>query len=285
MTSKPTRSVTVQGVTKLFPRAGVVGLADVSLHVPAGALLALVGPSGSGKTTLLRIIAGLDYPDTGAIRVGPEDVTNTPARLRGLGVVFQHYALFQHLTVFENIAFPLRVRHRSRAEITARVTELLALMQLDGFAARRVTQLSGGQAQRVALARALAPHPSVLLLDEPFGALDTEVRHELRAWLRALHDDLHVTTILVTHDQDEALDLADHVAVLRDGRLEQLGTPAELTTHPATPFVEQFFRTHRTRSHSIPWPDRTSSAQSPPPSSSPLAFTRNKTPRSPRQSH
>lgn len=251
MTSTPTRSVTVQAVTKFFPGADVAVLADVSLHVPAGALLALVGPSGSGKTTLLRILAGLDYPDTGAIHVGLDDVTHTPPRVRGLGVVSQHYvrALFQHMTVFENIAFPLRVRHRRRAEVTARVEELLTLMQLEGCATRRVTQLSGGQAQRVALARALAPHPSVLLLDEPFGALDTQVRHELRAWLRALHDDLHVTTILVTHDQDEALDLADRVAVLRDGHLEQVGTPAELTTRPTTPFVEQFLGAHRTRSH------------------------------------
>jgi sulfate transport system ATP-binding protein len=241
-------SVSVRDVTKLYPQGALAALAGVSLHAPAGALLALLGPSGSGKTTLLRIIAGLDYPDTGSIHVGLDDLTETPARLRGLGVVFQHYALFQHLSVFENIAFPLRVRHWPRAEIAERVAELLELMQLTGLGSRRPAQLSGGQQQRVALARALAPRPSVLLLDEPFGALDTQVRHELRVWLRALHDDLHVTTILVTHDQHEALDLADRIAVLRDGHVEQMGTPAELTTRPATPFVERFLSTASTSS-------------------------------------
>jgi sulfate/thiosulfate transport system ATP-binding protein len=248
----PSRSVSVRHVTKCYPHGDLAALASISLHAPAGALLALLGPSGSGKTTLLRLIAGLDYPDLGSIHLGANDVTNTPARLRGLGVVFQHYALFQHLTVFENIAFPLRIRHQSRAAITNRVTELLTLMQLDGLATRRVTQLSGGQAQRVAFARALAPRPSVLLLDEPFGALDTQVRHELRVWLRALHDDLHVTTILVTHDQEEALDLADHIAILRSGRLEQAGTPAEVMTRPATPFVEQFLSTSQPHPASPP---------------------------------
>jgi sulfate transport system ATP-binding protein len=243
VSTPPARSVSVHDVTKRYPHGELAALTGVSLHAPAGALLALLGPSGSGKTTVLRLIAGLDYPDTGTIHVGADDITDTPARRRGLGVVFQHYALFQHLTVFENVAFPLRIRHRPRAEITERVTELLAVMQLEGLATRRVTQLSGGQAQRVAFARALAPRPSVLLLDEPFGALDTQVRRELRVWLRALHDDLHVTTILVTHDQDEALELADRIAVLRDGRLEQAGTPAEVTARPATPFVEQFLST------------------------------------------
>jgi len=241
MTSTPLvpRSVTLRNVTRVFSPA-TPAVAGVSLHVDPGALLAMVGRSGAGKTTLLRLIAGLDYADAGSIHLGADDITDLPARQRGLGVVFQQYALFQHLNVFENIAFPLRVRHRPRAEIARRVDELLALMQLDGFAARRVAQLSGGQAQRVALARALAPRPSVLLLDEPFGALDTQVRHELRRWLAALHDELHVTTILITHDQDEAFDLADQIAVLRDGHLEQIGAPADLLTHPATPFVEAF---------------------------------------------
>ncbi len=233
-------SLTVQNVTRVFSPTTPAALAGVSLHAAAGTLLALVGPSGSGKTTLLRCIAGLDFPDTGRIHIGADDITDRPARARGLGVVFQQYALFQHLTVFENIAFPLRVRHRPRSAVDRRIAELLSLVQLEGFGPRRVTQLSGGQAQRVALARALAPNPSVLLLDEPFGAVDIQVRRELRRWLRGLHDDLHVTTILVTHDQDEALDLADQIAVLRDGRVEQVGSPAELLTHPSTPFVEAF---------------------------------------------
>jgi sulfate/thiosulfate transport system ATP-binding protein len=234
------RSVTAQNLTRILSATTPAALAGVSLHAAAGTLLALLGPSGAGKTTVLRLIAGLDYPDTGTIHLGTDDITNTPARERGLGVVFQHYALFQHLSVFENIAFPLRVRRRPRHEINWRVAELLALMQLEGLGDRRVTQLSGGQAQRVALARALAPRPSVLLLDEPFGALDVQVRHELRRWLLALRDDLKVTTILVTHDQDEALDLADQIAVLRDGRIEQVGSPTDLLTRPATPFVQAF---------------------------------------------
>ena len=182
-------------------------------------------PVGSGKTTLLRMLAGLEFPDRGSIHFDGVDVTDRPARLRGVGFVFQHYALFRHLSVFENIAFPLRVRHWPRAEVTARVEELLALVQLEEMGSRRVTQLSGGQAQRVALARALAPHPAVLLLDEPFGALDTEVRHELRQWLRKLHDEVQVTSVLVTHDQEEALEIADLVAVLRAGHWSGLRRP------------------------------------------------------------
>ncbi len=234
------RSVTLSNVTRVFSPTTPAAVAGVSLHAASGALLGLLGPSGAGKTTLLRLIAGLDYPDAGTIHLDADDITDVPARQRGLGVVFQHYALFPHLTVFENIAFPLRVRHRPRVEIQARVRELLSLMQLEHFGDRRVTQISGGQAQRVALARALAPHPSVLLLDEPFGALDTQVRHELRRWLMALHDALHVTTILVTHDLEEAFDLADQIAVLRDGQLEQIGAPSDLLARPATPFVEAF---------------------------------------------
>jgi sulfate transport system ATP-binding protein len=224
----------------------------VSLRIPAGQLVALIGPSGSGKTTLLRMLAGLEFPDRGTIHFDGVDVTDRPARLRGVGFVFQHYALFRHLSVFENIAFPLKVRHRPRAEVRARVEELLTLMQLEGMGSRRVTQLSGGQAQRVALARALAPHPAVLLLDEPFGALDSEVRHELRQWLRKLHDEVKVTSVLVTHDQEEALEIADLVAVLRAGHLERAATPAELVAQPSTPFVEQFVRrTTITRSPSV----------------------------------
>jgi sulfate transport system ATP-binding protein len=252
MTAAPLapRSVTLRNITRVFSPTTPAAVVDVSLHVAPGALLALLGPSGAGKSTLLRLIAGLDYPDAGTIHLGHEDITDRPARERGLGVVFQHYALFPHLTVFENIAFPLRIRHRPRAEIHARVHELLTLMQLDRFGDRRVTQLSGGQAQRVALARALAPQPSVLLLDEPFGALDTQVRHELRRWLAALHDALNVTTILVTHDQEEAFDLADEIALLRDGHVEQIGAPSDLLTRPATPFVEAFLSpVARTRPH------------------------------------
>jgi sulfate transport system ATP-binding protein len=240
MTRSVPPSVSVDGITKTFAAGTAAVLNGVSLHVPAGALGALLGPSGSGKTTLLRIIAGLERLDGGRVQLGPADITHIPARLRGIGFVFQHGALFEHLTVFENIAFPLRIRHRPAAEITERVTELLALMQIETLRARRVTALSGGQAQRVALARALAPRPQLLLLDEPFAALDVHVRHALRHWLRALHDDLQVTTLLVTHDHEEALGLADRVAVLHDGRVEQAGTPAELMTRPVTPFVRQF---------------------------------------------
>jgi sulfate/thiosulfate transport system ATP-binding protein len=252
MTSSPQqpRSVTAHNLERRFSPTTPSAVAGVSFHVATGSLLALLGPSGAGKTTLLRLIAGLDYPNAGRIHIGTDDITDLPARQRGLGVVFQHYALFPHLNVFENVAFPLRIRHQSRDKINARVHELLALVHLEHYANRRVTQLSGGQAQRVALARALAPRPSVLLLDEPFGALDIHVRHELRHWLAALHDDLHVTTILVTHDQEEAFDVADQIAVLRDGRIEQIGAPNELLTRPSKPFVEAFLSPlTRSRSH------------------------------------
>ena len=221
-----------------------MALDDVSLNIPTGELVALLGPSGSGKTTLLRIIAGLEVPDAGLVRFDREEATNLSARDRNVGFVFQHYALFRHMTVFENVAFGLRVRPRrlrpSEQKIRARVEELLGLVQLDWAGERLPSQLSGGQRQRVALARALAVEPKVLLLDEPFGALDAKVREELRRWLRRLHDELHITSVFVTHDQEEALELANRVVVLNDGRIEQAGTPEEIYHHPATPFVYNF---------------------------------------------
>jgi len=219
-------------------------LNDVSLDIGSGELVALLGPSGCGKTTLLRIIAGLETPDSGRLAFHGEDTTETPVRERQVGFVFQHYALFRHLTVFENVAFGLRVRPRkqrpSDAIIRHKVHELLQLVQLDWLADRYPSQLSGGQRQRIALARALAVEPRVLLLDEPFGALDAQVRKELRRWLRRLHDELHITSVFVTHDQEEALEVADRVVVLNKGRIEQVGTPAEVYHKPATPFVVEF---------------------------------------------
>ncbi|WP_454829707.1 sulfate/molybdate ABC transporter ATP-binding protein [Pseudoxanthomonas wuyuanensis] len=219
-------------------------LDDVSLNVRQGELLALLGPSGSGKTTLLRVIAGLEHADSGALWFGDEDASRLSVQARRVGFVFQHYALFRHLNVGENIAFGLRVRRRqdrwSDARIQARVRELLALVQLEGLQSRYPAQLSGGQRQRVALARALAIEPRVLLLDEPFGALDAQVRRDLRRWLRELHDQTGLTTVFVTHDQEEALELADRVAILNRGRIEQLASPAEAYDSPASPFVYSF---------------------------------------------
>ncbi|MBB5358024.1 sulfate transport system ATP-binding protein [Rhodanobacter sp. ANJX3] len=219
-------------------------LDDVSLSIAPGEFLALLGPSGSGKTTLLRILAGLDYPDSGSVDLDGQNFLAAPARERKIGLVFQHYALFRHLTVAENVAFGLRVRKRrlrpSKKAIAERVEQLLQRVQLDGFGHRYPTQLSGGQRQRVALARALAVEPSLLLLDEPFGALDAQVRLTLRRWLRELHEDLELTTIFVTHDQEEALELADRVAVMNRGRIEQVGTPEAIYQQPATPFVCEF---------------------------------------------
>ncbi|WP_199099774.1 TOBE-like domain-containing protein [Dyella sp. ASV21] len=224
--------------------AGFSALDEVSLSIAPGEFLALLGPSGSGKTTLLRILAGLDYPDSGSVLKGEEDFLATPARERRIGMVFQHYALFRHLTVTENIAFGLRVRpwrtRPSRAKIHERVDRLLARVQLDGLGGRYPTQLSGGQRQRVALARALAVEPDLLLLDEPFGALDALVRVSLRRWLRELHEELKLTTVFVTHDQEEALELADRVAVMNQGRIEQVDTPEVIYHQPATPFVCEF---------------------------------------------
>jgi sulfate transport system ATP-binding protein len=219
-------------------------LQGVSLRIESGELVALLGPSGSGKTTLLRIIAGLEVPDSGTIHLNEEDATNTTASQRQVGFVFQHYALFRHLTVFENIAFGLRLRPRaarpSEERIRGRVKELLQLIQLDWLRDRYPNQLSGGQRQRVALARALAVEPRVLLLDEPFGALDAKVRKELRRWLRRLHDELHIASVFVTHDQEEALEVADRVAIMNHGRIEQVGTPLAVYDNPANAFVYQF---------------------------------------------
>lgn len=234
--------VSLHGVSCVFGRTPAVR--DIDLTVANGEFMALVGPSGAGKTTLLRIIAGLQPGYEGSLAIGPRDVTNVPARARNIGFVFQNYALFRHMTVAANVAFGLEVRPRAtrpnRHAIAARVAELLELVQVASLAKRYPAQLSGGQRQRVALARALATEPALLLLDEPFGALDPLVRKEIRTWLRALHDRLGLTSIMVTHDQAEALEVADRIAVLRDGRLEQVGTPAELEDHPATPFVHQF---------------------------------------------
>ena len=231
-------SISVKNVTKTF--GSFVALDDVSLEVPGGELLALLGPSGSGKTTLLRIISGLEVPDRGSILYQEEDVTGTSVRERNVGFVFQHYALFRHMTVFDNIGFGLRVRKRPKAEIRARVMELLRLVQLEGYEHSMPSQLSGGQRQRVALARALAAEPKVLLLDEPFGALDAKVRQELRTWLRRLHDEIHVTSVFVTHDQEEAFEVADRVVIMSKGKIEQVGSPAEIFEHPANPFVMDF---------------------------------------------
>jgi len=230
--------ITVVEVTKRF--GDFVALDDVSVAIPEGSLTALLGPSGSGKSTLLRVIAGLDEPDSGQVSLGDDDVTHLPARARGVGMVFQHYAAFKHMTVWENVAFGLKVRKRPKDEIRRRVSELLELVQLDGLSKRYPAQLSGGQRQRMALARALAVDPEVLLLDEPFGALDARVRKELRAWLRRLHDEVHVTTIIVTHDQEEAMEVAGQIVVINRGRVEQIGTPRELYESPANEFVMSF---------------------------------------------
>jgi sulfate transport system ATP-binding protein len=231
-------AIDVRNVSKSFN--GFQALDDVSLSVPDGSLTALLGPSGGGKSTLLRVIAGLEAPDAGEILFSGQAVTTVPAQDRGVGFVFQHYAAFKHMTVRDNIAFGLRIRKRPRDEIRDRVDELLALVHLGGWADRYPSQLSGGQRQRMALARALAVAPKVLLLDEPFGALDATVRKELRDWLRKLHDDVGVTTIFVTHDQEEALEVAQQVAVINAGRIEQTGTPDDLYERPANPFVMSF---------------------------------------------
>jgi sulfate/thiosulfate transport system ATP-binding protein len=231
-------AIEVHNVTKRF--GSFTALDDVSVRVEDGALMALLGPSGSGKSTLLRIIAGLETPDAGTVTIAEEDVTQAPARTRGVGFVFQHYAPFKHMTVFDNVAFGLTVRRAPKVRVSERVNELLGLVRLDGLAKRYPSQLSGGQLQRMALARALAPEPKVLLLDEPFGALDVQVRGELREWLRRLHEEIHVTTIFVTHDQEEAMDVAGQIVVMNGGRIEQTGTPHELYEHPGNEFVMSF---------------------------------------------
>ena len=231
-------SISVKNVTKRF--GDFTALDNVSLEVPGGALLALLGPSGSGKTTLLRIIAGLEVADSGSVLHRDEDITRQNARDRNVGFVFQHYALFRHMSVFENVAFGLRVRKEPNKLVTERVRELLHLVRLEGLEKRYPAQLSGGQRQRVALARALAIRPKVLLLDEPFGALDAKVRQELRSWLRRLHEEIHMTSVFVTHDQEEAFEVADEVVVMNHGRVEQSGSPSEVFEHPANPFVMDF---------------------------------------------
>src|SRR5262245_21074551 len=270
-------SIEVRNIVKAF--GTFAALKDVSLEVPTGHLVALLGPSGSGKTSLLRIIAGLEAADSGQVLFDGEDATRQDVRDRQVGFVFQHYALFRHLTVFENVAFGLRVRPRSRRlpepDIRRRVDELLKLVQLDWLADRHPSQLSGGQRQRTALARALAVEPRVLLLDEPFGALDAKVRQELRRWLRRLHDEIRVTSVFVTHDQEEALEVSDRVVVMNRGKVEQVGTPEAVFDRPATPFVMGFLgnvnmfhgRVEGGRAHlgplSVDYPDHTDQSPRP----------------------
>ncbi len=231
-------AIEARSVTKRFGE--FVALNDVSVEVESGSLTALLGPSGSGKSTLLRVIAGLEQPDSGSVFISGKEATALSPQKRGVGFVFQHYAPFKHMTVWDNVAFGLRIRKRPKAETAARVDQLLELVQLGGLGERYPAQLSGGQRQRMALARALAPEPEVLLLDEPFGALDARVRSELREWLRRLHDEMHVTTVFVTHDQEEALELADRIAVMNRGEVEQVAPPRELYDHPANEFVMSF---------------------------------------------
>jgi sulfate/thiosulfate transport system ATP-binding protein len=231
-------SIEIRNVSKRFGSFQAVD--DVSLDVDGGSLTALLGPSGSGKSTLLRIVAGLEQPDTGEIHLAGEDATELTPQKRGVGFVFQHYAAFKHMTVRNNVAFGLEVRKQPKDEVRARVDELLELVQLQGFGDRFPAQLSGGQRQRMALARALAPEPKVLLLDEPFGALDARVRAELRGWLRRLHEETHTTTVFVTHDQEEAMEVADRVVVMNHGRVEQIAGPRELYDAPANEFVMSF---------------------------------------------
>ena len=233
-----TNAIVVRGAYKRYGE--FAALDNVDFEVPAGSLTALLGPSGSGKSTLLRAIAGLDQPDTGTVTINGRDVTHVPPQRRGIGFVFQHYAAFKHMTVRDNVAFGLKIRKRPKSEVREKVDNLLEVVGLSGFQHRYPNQLSGGQRQRMALARALAVDPQVLLLDEPFGALDAKVREDLRAWLRRLHDEVHVTTVLVTHDQAEALDVADRIAVLNKGRIEQVGSPTEVYDQPANAFVMSF---------------------------------------------
>jgi sulfate/thiosulfate transport system ATP-binding protein len=248
-------SIVVESVSKRF--GDFTALRDVSLEVRDGSLTALLGPSGGGKSTLLRVIAGLEQPDAGKVLIAGEDATPKPPQRRNVGFVFQHYAAFKHMTVAGNVAFGLTIRKRSKDEIDARVDELLKLVHLDGLAHRYPSQLSGGQRQRMALARALAVQPRVLLLDEPFGALDATVRKELRAWLRRLHDEVHVTTVFVTHDQEEAMEVAEQIVVLNDGNVEQMGSPRDLYENPANEFVLRFIgpvselRGRRVRPHDV----------------------------------
>src|SRR5215204_482558 len=231
-------TIEITNITKRF--GDFVALDNVSLEIPDGDLTALLGPSGGGKSTLLRVIAGLETPDDGSVAFSGEDATGLPPQRRNVGFVFQHYAAFKHMSVARNVAFGLEIRKRPKAEIERRVKELLELVHLEAFAHRRPSQLSGGQRQRMALARALAVEPRVLLLDEPFGALDAQVRKELRVWLRRLHDEINVACVFVTHDQEEALEVADRVAIMDKGQIEQIGTPEEVYEKPANSFVYSF---------------------------------------------
>jgi sulfate/thiosulfate transport system ATP-binding protein len=247
-------SITIAQVSKKF--GNFQALENINLNVEPGTLVALLGPSGSGKSTLLRTIAGLETPDQGRVQINDRDTTNLDIRKRNIGFVFQHYALFKHLTVRQNISFGLDIRKKPRKVIRQRVNELLELIQLEGFGDRYPGQLSGGQRQRVALARALAVQPEVLLLDEPFGALDAKVRQELRNWLRRLHDEVHLTSIFVTHDREEAMAVADKIVVMNQGKIEQIGTPAEVYEHPANPFVMSFVGEVNVLPHNSPIFDR-----------------------------
>jgi sulfate transport system ATP-binding protein len=231
-------AIDVSHIDKRF--GDFVALDDVTVEIADGSLTALLGPSGGGKSTLLRVIAGLEQPDSGTVTINGNDATKLPPQRRNVGFVFQHYAAFKHMSVFRNVAFGLEIRKRPKREIKQRVQELLELVHLEAFADRLPSQLSGGQRQRMALARALAVQPNVLLLDEPFGALDAQVRKELRVWLRRLHDEVHVTTVFVTHDQEEAMDVADEIVVMAGGRIEQIGSPDELYERPANDFVMSF---------------------------------------------
>ncbi|OLT34667.1 sulfate ABC transporter ATP-binding protein [Actinomadura sp. CNU-125] len=231
-------AIEIREVNKSF--GGTRVLRDIDLDIAPGSLTALLGPSGGGKSTLLRVIAGLERPDSGRVVISGREATLLPPQRRGVGFVFQHYAAFKHMSVFDNVAFGLKIRKRPKAEIRGRVTELLELVHLEQFASRHPAQLSGGQRQRMALARALAVEPEVLLLDEPFGALDAQVRRELRTWLRRLHDEVHVTTVFVTHDQEEAIEVADTIVVLADGAVQQAGSPGDIYDNPASPFVMRF---------------------------------------------
>lgn len=242
-------SVRVEKLTKRFTEKGTPAVDDVTFEAPTGAITSVIGPSGAGKSTILRLVAGLEMGDSGRIFLADQDVSSVPVQARGVGLVFQNYALFQHMTVFDNIAFGLDIRKTPRAEIKDRVEELLRLVQLEGLAKRYPGQLSGGQRQRVAFARALAIRPKVLLLDEPFGALDARVRVELREWLERLHEETHVTTLLVTHDQLEAFDVSQHVVIMGDGRVLQAGSPTEVYDHPSSPAVATFLGANLLRAH------------------------------------
>jgi sulfate transport system ATP-binding protein len=257
-------SIKISGVGKRF--GDFVALSDIDLDIPSGQLTALLGPSGGGKSTMLRIIAGLELSDAGTVEIEGTDATDLPAQKRNVGFVFQHYAAFRHMSVAANVGFGLKIRKRPKKEIAGKVDELLSLVHLSQFADRLPSQLSGGQRQRMALARALAIEPTVLLLDEPFGALDAKVRKELRAWLRRLHDEMHVTTVFVTHDQEEALEVADQIVVINNGRIEQVGTPDELYDRPSSEFVMSFLgpittldgrlvRPHDIEVVAVPFPD------------------------------